>query len=311
MALVSNTQFRRCGLVVIINAVVITALAIATVAPRSAAAQSAAPSAEIPSASATAASVLGHVVPLHLNVGLRAHGFVADNGVFTTIDAPRAGLYTLVFGTGDDGRTVGGYVDRKRRVHGFLLDHGKFTTIDFPGAKATFAARINSKGQIVGAYSHEANVAALELSHGFLLDHGVFTKIDVPGAVRTQPFGINNHGQIVGEYVDAARKSHGFLLDHSVYTTIDAPDSASTWATDIGDSGQIVGVGFGGVTRGFLRDAEGAFTTIKAPPDAIGPPDPGRPESPQTYAFGINNHGQIAGVFTDSKGMIHGFSLVS
>ena len=32
------------------------------------------------------------------DAGIRGHGFVADNGVFTTIDAPGAGLFTVVFG---------------------------------------------------------------------------------------------------------------------------------------------------------------------------------------------------------------------
>ena len=42
------------------------------------------------------------------DVGLKGHGFVASNGVFTTIDAPDAGLYTVAFGIDDRGR------DRRR-----------------------------------------------------------------------------------------------------------------------------------------------------------------------------------------------------
>ena len=32
------------------------------------------------------------------DVGIRGHGFVRDGDVFTTIDAPGAGLYTIAFG---------------------------------------------------------------------------------------------------------------------------------------------------------------------------------------------------------------------
>jgi hypothetical protein len=37
---------------------------------------------------------------------VRGHGFVADNGVFTTVDAPGAGLYTTAFGIDDRGRIM-------------------------------------------------------------------------------------------------------------------------------------------------------------------------------------------------------------
>jgi hypothetical protein len=47
------------------------------------------------------------------DVGIKGHGFVRDGDVFTTIDAPDAGLYTVASGIDDRGRTVGGYVDEK------------------------------------------------------------------------------------------------------------------------------------------------------------------------------------------------------
>jgi uncharacterized membrane protein len=156
------------------------------------------------------------------DVGLRGHGFVASNGVFTTIDAPGASVFTIAFGIDESGKTVGGYVDDRGRLHGFLRDKQAFTVIDFPGATATFAARINSQGQIVGAYSEEPNTPVLSLPHGFLWHDGVFTPIDVPGAIATQPFGINNRGQIVGLYIDDVGV-HGFLLSNGTFTTITAP----------------------------------------------------------------------------------------
>jgi probable HAF family extracellular repeat protein len=278
---------RRGGTVAMVfAAVAAAALAVASLAPRSAAAQFAPPSAEIPSTSATAASVLDPIMPSHLNVGLRGHGFVGHDGNFITIDAPRAGLYTVVFGINDIGETVGGYLDRNGKLHGFIRSNHTLRTIDYPGAAATLAARINSKGQIVGAYSEEANVAALELPHGFLFDNGGFTAIDLPGAVRTQPFGINNQGQIVGEYVDAEGVTHGFLLDEGGFTTLDVPGSTATFALDIDDRGQVLGFSFDGAAfHGFLRDTQGTFTPVDYPGAVRG-----------TLPFGFNNRGQIVGV---------------
>jgi probable HAF family extracellular repeat protein len=261
-----------------------------------------------PTAAGAAASASGERTASRKNksdVGIRGHGFVADNNVFTTIDAPGARSFTVAFGIDNRGRTVGGYVDERGRLHGFLKDKEAFTVIDFPGAQGTFATRVNDQGQIVGVYSDDPNTPALKAPHGFLFDNGVFTKIAVPGAVETRPFGINNAGQIVGEYVDEARRSHGFLFANGTFTTIDAPDGTSTWATDIDDSGRIVGISFGAVVRGFLRDAQGAFTPIDAP---AAPPPPGRPELPATQPLGLNNRGQIVGIFGDSEGT-HAFLL--
>jgi hypothetical protein len=39
--------------------------------------------------------------------GTRRHGFVSDNGIFTAIDAPGAGLRTVAFGTNNHGQIVG------------------------------------------------------------------------------------------------------------------------------------------------------------------------------------------------------------
>jgi probable HAF family extracellular repeat protein len=285
MTLVDRSSICRCGMAATAAVAVFLSFAVTGALPTGG--QPTAAPAEAPTASAAAAR--GHLMASRQgssDVGLRGHGFVRDsNGVFTTIDAPGAGSFTVAFGIDSRGRTVGGYADDRGRLHGFLKNKEAFTVIDYPGARGTFAFRANDVGQIVGAYSNDPNVPALELPHGFLLDNGVFTKIAVPDAIETRPFGINNAGQIVGEYVDEARRSHGFLLANGVYTTIDAPDGTSTWATDIDDSGRIVGISFGaassvgGSVRGFLRDTQGAFTSIDAP---AAPLPAGWPELPTT-----------------------------
>jgi uncharacterized membrane protein len=84
------------------------------------------------------------------DVRRHGHGFVVDDGVFTTIDAPHARLFTVVFGISNDGATMGGDVDTRGRQHRFLRTEDTLTLIDVPGAAATFAAQINAQGQIVG-----------------------------------------------------------------------------------------------------------------------------------------------------------------
>jgi uncharacterized membrane protein len=294
----NSARFHRRVIAAIVVAVIFTALAVTS---------SAAWAAEQPTASLAEGSARADEMAPRKNkndVGIQGHGFVASNGVFTTIDAPRAGFYIVVFGVDESGKTVGGYVDDRGRLHGFLKDKEVFTVIDFSGAAATFVSLINAQGQIVGAYSNDPNAPALELSHGFLLDNGTFTQIDVPGTARTQPFGINNLGQIVGEYVDTEGQSQGFLLDGGAFTTIDAPGGRSTIAFDIDDSGRIVGISAtgssdGGRTiRGFLRDAQGGFTPIDVP------------HTQGTVPRGINNRGEIVGEYAGAAAVeCHGFLL--
>ena len=73
-------------------------------------------------------------------------------------------------------------------------------------AAATFAAGINRRGQIVGAFGEASGKA-----HGYLLSSGAFILLDAPGATDTQAFGINQGGEIVGFSIDAAGLHHGFL----------------------------------------------------------------------------------------------------
>jgi hypothetical protein len=85
------------------------------------------------------------------NVGIRGHGFVRDNGRFTTIDVPGARAFTVIFGIDDDGRTAGGYVDARGRMHGFLLRGDTFITFDAPGAfLESLLGDIDDHGRIVG-----------------------------------------------------------------------------------------------------------------------------------------------------------------
>ena len=65
------------------------------------------------------------------------HGFVYNNGTFTTLNAPGANL-TLPTAINDRGEVAGGYQDSSG-THGFVYENGTFTTLNAPGASATFA----------------------------------------------------------------------------------------------------------------------------------------------------------------------------
>ncbi len=129
------------------------------------------------------------------------HGFVWDDGEFTTIDVPGAAA-TGVFGINNRGQMVGSYIDADGGYHGFVRDRkGRITTLpEAPGADplsgGTQPLSINDLGQIVGlAYDAQGG------SRGFLLERGRLKLIDARrDAVFTRPLDINNRGDIVGDY---------------------------------------------------------------------------------------------------------------
>lgn len=149
------------------------------------------------------------------------HGFLLNDGTFTTIDFPGA-AETIARRINNRGQIVGGYSTDPiaDRFHGFMLDKdGQFTKIDFPGAIETFAADINDRGEIVGQYADSSSDV-----HGFLLTKGVYTEIPLPGVPQNLGSfttdsanfsigitGITNSGEITGLFMTADGNFHGFL----------------------------------------------------------------------------------------------------
>ena len=242
----------------------------------------------------------GQIAGTYSDANDRRHGFVLDDGAYTTVDVPDAPGNTSVLDIDDRGRLVGasGLVG-----YGYLADgRGRLIEIDAPRvASDTFPAGVNNRGEVVG----HADRGAARSYHGFLRDRwGRFRRVDVPGAAGTAAARINDHGQIVGYYSDtndnphAATDLRGFLLDRrGRFARIDVPGAKLTQPFGINNLGEIAGVyvDAAGVPRGFLRGRDGQLTTIDVPDAAV------------TIAFDLNDQGQIAGTYIDSGGRVRGF----
>jgi hypothetical protein len=212
------------------------------------------------------------------------------------------------------GAITGIYYDVNGASHAFLRDaEGNFTTIDFPGADQTEANSINDAGAITGIY-YDVNG-----SHGFLRDaEGNFTTFDVAGAVDIFPAALGQQGAIAGYYLDPNSLFHAFLrLPDGTLKTFVGPDSCATGtstgcfgsdASNINMSGASVGnyqddVG-NFVSHIFLRSPEGKMTTFEAPGAGTGLyQGTGCPGC----LLGLNQAGAIAGTYTDSNKVFHGF----
>jgi len=129
-----------------------------------------------------------------------------------------------------------------------------------------------------------------------------FTTVSVPGAVDTQPHGVNNAGVIVGQYRDKKQALHGYILNGKKLTKLDHPNGVDTacFGINLNGASVIVGYYFDDFTAGYVGFVykSGKFTDI---PDLAG--------ATASYAYGINDSGEIVGAFTDSAGLMHGFLL--
>jgi hypothetical protein len=136
-----------------------------------------------------------------------------------------------------------------------------------------------------------------------------FTYADVHAnktALETDTYGVNNAGVIVGDYVDSGSVQHGMILAGKKLTTVNNKACSA-----ISGTGGIAfyGVNSAGAAAGWCTSsktgldiafvyAKGKFTAVSFP------------KSSGTQATGINDKGEVVGLYLDSVGATHGYSKV-
>jgi probable HAF family extracellular repeat protein len=226
----------------------------------------------------------GQIVGYWEDASGNIHGYLYNNGVFTSLDYPAAAS-TEAVGINNSGVISGWYVTTDDVPQGFTYSEGTFTSFTYPGSSRTNAKGINNHGEVVGFYG---------TTYSFVDSDGAFTSFGYPGADVSYAFGINDTGQIAGYYLPDSGSPVAFFYDgQSTFTSIQYPDSTETFAYGINNSNVVVGKSANsGTLLGFLWQ-NGQFTVV-------GPP------ASSPLPFGINNHGQIVGIYFPG-GEGHGF----
>jgi hypothetical protein len=277
----------------------------------------------------------GDVAGIWLDSSGLSHGFVRSaSGTITKFDVTSGGSCvaatkgTIPTGMDTAGNIVGMYRDANGVSHGFVraFSTGTINCYDVTSAQFTKPFGINASTGIVGYY-FDANY----VFHGFLrATNGTITNpLNAPDAGAsgfpegTQAFSINDSGEIAGIYYDSSSVPHGFVRSASgTFTEFSAPGGGhfTNNATD-----QILGISVMGIDaagdvagsyydtnlaqHGFLRAANGTFTTLNAPGAGASP-------CPQygtgsrlcgTFAVVLDATGDITGGYADSNGIAHGF----
>lgn len=166
---------------------------------------------------------LGDVVGQYADERGVGHGFLLRDGVYQTIDAPKAGNGagfdfggTNVVRVIDDGTMAGYYQQLKPALrvgtgrHGFVLRGGRFEIIDVPGAIFTQVLGLSGDGCATGVY---ASLLGLTFGRGFFrCGDGPFHRILHPdGFTLTSVANRNVAGLLVGEYAGSDGRTHGFV----------------------------------------------------------------------------------------------------
>jgi probable HAF family extracellular repeat protein len=180
------------------------------------------------------------------------HGFIYDDGAFTTLDAPGASD-TTPQAINDRGDVAGTYYNGS--YHGFIYDDGTFTTLDAPGALATHAQAIDNRGDVAGYYYDGSD-------HGFVYDNGTFTTLNAPGATSTRAQAIDNRGDVAGIYTDSSGSTHGFVYDNGTFTTLDAPGATDTFPQAINNRGDVAGYYSDSVSHAFVATPSHKFEAL-------------------------------------------------
>jgi hypothetical protein len=221
-----------------------------------------------------------------------------------------------------------------------------YASIDYPGAGVTQARGVNNQGQVVGSYGDSQAAIYAEPGtrlHGFLLDRGTFENIDVSDTVGTHPQAISESGSVAGFTGDYDQRccAHTHIagyLQHSAGTVTSIENKGlNMFVQDTNDRGDVVGFshGGGGTGPGFVW-SDGVITEVVRPGavstylSATDEPQtvigygngwftyrngtiaalsfPASMHNPSVT--GINNQGDMVGVYTDNAGQLGGYLLL-
>lgn len=211
-------------------------------------------------------------------------------GTFSTVSMPSYIAWSQAQGINDSGHIVGQYESVSGRF-GFIIDALGFHIVEKSGAYDTYALDITNAGTVVGNYDDTAG------TRGFVYSNAVLTPIVLPNTLIDSTHmarigGTNSTGSVtVGGYM-VPNETHAFVWSGETVQFVDYPGSTLTSFEAVNDSNQIVGYTS---THGVLYSG-GTWTIISYPGAMWG-----------TMPTGINNKGQIVGVYYDGQDRAHGF----
>jgi hypothetical protein len=253
----------------------------------------------------------GTVTGLYVDAGGNYRGFVSENGVTTTVDAPTSNpplSQTQLFSVNNKGQVGAYYVDDNGIERGAVydLDNQSWNTLPIINVPAYFpgAGGVNAVGVVTGNWTTDPTGLTGQQGWTFDPKTNSYSFFDVPGADKVDNFGtavydINNAGVVVGYFADSDGGIHGFTKTGNQYRTIDVPGALNTETYGINSQGAIAGrYRVGGTRHGFVLTRNGNLLTFDVP------------GATQTWVTAVSDNGNIAGFYETADGDFHGFYVL-
>jgi hypothetical protein len=162
-------------------------------------------------------------------VGSNGSSFLLNNGQYELFNSPfNPGQYSGSGATGISGSTIVGYAWGSNPENGYIKNGSNFTLLEMPGAYMTNPQDIQGNSVVGVVYTDNTYTS----SKGFLYDGTNWTLLEMPGATSTRANGIDGN-TIVGDYTDSSGGINGFIL------TIPEPSALSLLAVSLGGLAMI------------------------------------------------------------------------
>src|SRR5258706_10266317 len=227
--------------------------------------------------------------------GVTFFSFSYEGGVFSALPAPPGPPQASALSINDAGVIVGAtsavFLDSQQ---GFIFNAGSYAFFTRPGWDETVARAISNTNLITGYSQHDSDGSTA----GFIYDPipSVYTDLTIPGSFFRIAQGINVAGQVVGSAAGFPGGTQAFLRQPVGARTLFKIGPAPTRARGINDVGLITGfMTVGAVNQGFVGTS-GGFETLMVP------------GSDDTFPEGINNAGQVIGLYYTGGGtVVRGF----
>ena len=225
--------------------------------------------------------------------GVTGHGYLYQNGAYTTFDYPgtTTGGFNFLSSINSAGDITGYYFDLGGNETDYIYHNGAFSSPAHPNSpQGNGYNGVNDAGLAALVY-FDAN----DISHSSLYNLATQTFTDLPdeSAYGTTVQSVAPNGDILVNYLDAGGDVHGSIYHNGVYTTFDVPGATDTHLDSINADGLIAGrYDINGVNHGLVFQ-NGRFYTLDFP-GAV-----------ETDLYSINNANQIVGYYQDQSGVFH------